>query len=711
MADNIKSIEQLYQTARLVKNATEENENSANRVGGLFEGIIDYLGYIDTSGGGGVTPSISLNTPLLEINSTGFGQPSANQVIGFNGSTWRYMTLPSIQQGLTDVSLTMPNGFTVNGSTSGTTKSFTVALGNSLSLLSAADKAKWDSLYNSLLIRSLAPLGVPSRDNNNYILLWDKSTNSWGYWPYVEGGGGSGEDNVLEGVQIPNYSNPENYTDLTIDGNKKVQLPVAGNQQYGLTQLGYTSVGQYRAVYGPVQHVIIPKIKLAGISIPIIEQAYIEGRDVDLSDQDHYWDIPAASNSAYGVVKLGYSTSGTNLAVQTDTNGSLYVDASSISGSGGGVAGVSSLNNTTGAVTLVAGSGTNISKSGQSITISSTGEENVIETITIPTGDGSSNGEMPINDKTAAFPPASSSQFGLVKLGYSTSGTNLAVQSSNGKLFVDASGISGGGISSGTKVSQSSPVAPTEDELYYDTTLNKLCIGNGTTRWRDNDGFTIRRKEGSTWQGVCVHVGNTAEMPKYLDLANDYDIGYSFYNTDINKMLYLMKINNYNVGSNQGYCYEYRWMTSDGYTGAISRHVMNNGSLSGETLAFASSVTLNTVFRIYYVVGGGSNVYLVDLKNGQSFEWDIYCVNFNGFYPMFEFRDTGRIFNVTTSYTDSPATSYALSSSQYVLKEIKCSSTTVDEDTKYIKTYTFNKPGSDDSATKIEVMESYISEP
>lgn len=44
MADNTKTISQLREQAQKVKNETEVGGNTAERVGGLFEGIVDKLG-------------------------------------------------------------------------------------------------------------------------------------------------------------------------------------------------------------------------------------------------------------------------------------------------------------------------------------------------------------------------------------------------------------------------------------------------------------------------------------------------------------------------------------------------------------------------------------------------------------------------------------------------------------------------------------------
>lgn len=132
------------------------------------------------------------------------------------------------------------------------------------------------------------------------------------------------------------------------------------------------------------------------------------------------WAIPTnttyseATSSAYGLVKVGYTTSGKNYAVQL-SSGKMYVNVPWTD------------NNTT--YSAASSSVLGLIKIGYT-------QNNKKYPVQL---DSSSKAyvEVPWTDNNTTYSQATSSALGLVKIGYSTNGKNYAVQLSDGKMYVN----------------------------------------------------------------------------------------------------------------------------------------------------------------------------------------------------------------------------------------------------------------------------------
>lgn len=91
------TIQELFNAANGIKSETQEGMNTAQRVGGLFEGIIDYIDSHqedwsrDTTGG---TP-VNLKEPLLSLNSINALPSAGNKILQYDGTDWRYIDTPT----------------------------------------------------------------------------------------------------------------------------------------------------------------------------------------------------------------------------------------------------------------------------------------------------------------------------------------------------------------------------------------------------------------------------------------------------------------------------------------------------------------------------------------------------------------------------------------------------------------------------------------
>ena len=121
----------------------------------------------------------------------------------------------------------------------------------------------------------------------------------------------------------------------------------------------------------------------------------------------------AATSSAYGLVKIGYTASGKNYAVQLDSSGKMYVNVPWTD------------NNTTYAQATSSTLGL------VKIGYTTSGKNYAVQLDT--------NGKMFVNVPwtNTTYSEATSSALGLVKVGYTTSGKNYAVQLDSGKMYVN----------------------------------------------------------------------------------------------------------------------------------------------------------------------------------------------------------------------------------------------------------------------------------
>jgi len=137
--------------------------------------------------------------------------------------------------------------------------------------------------------------------------------------------------------------------------------------------------------------------------------------------------VPAATNSVYGGFKLGFSQSGKNYPVQLDSNGKAYVNVPWTDSD--------TDTNTTYKLTLNG-------------TVKGTTGGVDLGSFYAPTSLGGAGKVLKVNDAgtgltwgnaaSTAIGAATSSAYGGIKIGYSTSGKNYAVQlDSNGKAYVN----------------------------------------------------------------------------------------------------------------------------------------------------------------------------------------------------------------------------------------------------------------------------------
>lgn len=91
------TIQELFNAANGIKSETQDGMNTAQRVGGLFEGIIDYIDSHqedwsrDTAGG---TP-VNLKEPLLSLNSINALPSAGNKILQYDGTDWGYIDTPT----------------------------------------------------------------------------------------------------------------------------------------------------------------------------------------------------------------------------------------------------------------------------------------------------------------------------------------------------------------------------------------------------------------------------------------------------------------------------------------------------------------------------------------------------------------------------------------------------------------------------------------
>lgn len=143
-----KTISELHTLSKQIQTANE-GENTRERVGGLFEDIVDYLE--DNPGGGG---SVSLNQPLSAINNAGLGNPNNGQTLIYSNGRWTYGTPGGGGGGgtgtLSSVGLNMPTGFSVVNSPLTSNGSIIVSFTSGYSLLSTTLKDNWNAAADKI---------------------------------------------------------------------------------------------------------------------------------------------------------------------------------------------------------------------------------------------------------------------------------------------------------------------------------------------------------------------------------------------------------------------------------------------------------------------------------------------------------------------------------------------------------------------------------
>lgn len=92
-----KTISELTTEATIIRTEADAGDNTASRVGTMFQDIIDYLGTLNTSsdsedegGSGGGGGGVSLNEPLSSINNMARTPGSENKILVYQNGVWTY---------------------------------------------------------------------------------------------------------------------------------------------------------------------------------------------------------------------------------------------------------------------------------------------------------------------------------------------------------------------------------------------------------------------------------------------------------------------------------------------------------------------------------------------------------------------------------------------------------------------------------------------
>ena len=132
------------------------------------------------------------------------------------------------------------------------------------------------------------------------------------------------------------------------------------------------------------------------------------------------WAVPTnttyseATSSAYGLVKIGYTTSGKNYAVKL-SSGKMYVNVPWTDTN-------TTYNQATSSALGLVKIGYSASGKNYAVQLDNSGKMFV---------------NVPWTDNNTTYSEATASVYGLVKIGYTTSGKNYAVQLSSGKMYVN----------------------------------------------------------------------------------------------------------------------------------------------------------------------------------------------------------------------------------------------------------------------------------
>ena len=133
-----------------------------------------------------VNRSIELGSQTLsDLTDVVITSPAANQMLGYDATTqkWKNIAIPAT--GVTSVALSMPTGFSITGSPITASGTFTVAFASGYSLPTTAKQSNWDTAYGwgdhaDVGYALAANLGTASSHaHSDYLtsLSWDSTNN------------------------------------------------------------------------------------------------------------------------------------------------------------------------------------------------------------------------------------------------------------------------------------------------------------------------------------------------------------------------------------------------------------------------------------------------------------------------------------------------------------------------------------------------------
>ena len=378
------------------------------------------------SGGGG---GASLTEPLASINTSGMGSPSSpNQVIVWTGSAWAYRPYSTGSGTVTSIRITVPTGFTVNPSTAITTDgTFVIGFDTGYSLPTDVKQGQWDDAAAWVNTNGIATA---------IFTAWGRT-----YW-------NAGAPQSISG-------DIENAAHIKIDNAKSIYWKRSGSTSY-LSLITLDSSDNF---------VIGESMASSGLT------TYLRGRTVTFQSGSGISGNHAASIDNTGLFTVEKLKIGNIVISEDTTNGGLHVESAGLyadtylsalgAGSGGGGGTGITINDVWTAMAASAPSGSteqiHVSHLSQALVdyITTTRMNmavasaiaSVTKLLTIRNGDGTVtygtyDGKTAVNidipsGGSYTLPAATSGALGGIKIGYTESGKNYAVQLSNEKAYVN----------------------------------------------------------------------------------------------------------------------------------------------------------------------------------------------------------------------------------------------------------------------------------
>lgn len=143
-------------------NTLFELRDSQNNVLGIDDDLTDLativakydfasVGAVSALGIGGGGGGVTLSEPLASINSAGLGTPSAvGQTLIWDGSDWTYGVSGGGGGSVTSVAMTVPTGFSINGTPITSSGTLALSFDTGYSLPTTAKQAAWDDAVTGL---------------------------------------------------------------------------------------------------------------------------------------------------------------------------------------------------------------------------------------------------------------------------------------------------------------------------------------------------------------------------------------------------------------------------------------------------------------------------------------------------------------------------------------------------------------------------------
>ena len=143
-------------------NTLFELRDSQNNVLGIDDDLTDLativakydfasVGAVSALGIGGGGGGVTLSEPLASINSAGLGTPSAvGQTLIWDGSDWTYGVSGGGSGSVTSVAMTVPTGFSINGTPITSSGTLALSFDTGYSLPTTAKQDAWDDAVTGL---------------------------------------------------------------------------------------------------------------------------------------------------------------------------------------------------------------------------------------------------------------------------------------------------------------------------------------------------------------------------------------------------------------------------------------------------------------------------------------------------------------------------------------------------------------------------------